>query len=58
MDRSIEAKLQEVGYDEDGDMVVIVPEVIVHLIAADMHCCFKFLMIHMWRVFCFRFWRL
>ena len=37
---ALEAKLQEVGCDGDGDMIVeavIVPEVIVHLIAADMH---------------------
>ena len=36
---ALKAKLQEVGYDGDGDMVVgavIVPEAIVHLIAADM----------------------
>ena len=37
---ALKTKLQELGYDGDGDMVVeavIVPEVIVHLIAADMH---------------------
>ena len=36
----MKAKLQELGYDGDGDMVVgavIAPEVIVHLTAADMH---------------------
>ena len=37
---ALKAKLQELGYDEDGDMVVgavIAPEVIVHLTAADMN---------------------
>ena len=37
---ALKAKLQELGYDGDGDMVVgavIAPEVIVHLTAADMH---------------------
>src|SRR5436853_6045505 len=37
---ALKAKLQEVGYDGDGDMVVgavIAPEVIVHPTAADMH---------------------
>ena len=37
---ALKAKLQEVGYDGDGDLdfgAVIAPEVIVHLIAADMH---------------------
>ena len=36
---ALKAKLQEIGYDGDGDMVVgavIAPEVIVHLTAADM----------------------
>ena len=36
----MKAKLQELGYGGDGDMVVgavIAPEVIVHLTAADMH---------------------
>ena len=36
----LKAKLREIGYDGDGDMVVgavISPEVIVHLISADMH---------------------
>ena len=34
------AKLREIGYGRDGDMVVeavTAPEVIVHLTAADMH---------------------
>ena len=37
---ALKAKLREIGYDGDGDMVigaVIAPEVIVHLTAADMH---------------------
>ena len=37
---ALKAKLQEIGYNEDGDMVirgVIAAEVIVHLTAADMH---------------------
>ena len=37
---TLEAKFQGVGYDGDGDMVVgavTVPEVIVHLVVADMH---------------------
>ena len=37
---ALKAKLQELGYDGDGDMVVgavIAPKVIVHLTAADMH---------------------
>ena len=37
---ALKAKLQEVGYDGDRDMVigaVIAPEVIFHLTAADMH---------------------
>ena len=37
---ALKTKLQEVGYDGDGDMVVgaiIAPEVIVHLTTADMH---------------------
>ena len=36
----MKAKLQEIGYDGDGDMVVggiIVAEVIVHLTATDMY---------------------
>ena len=36
----LKAKLREIGYDKDGDMVVggvIAAEVIVHLAAADMH---------------------
>ena len=36
---ALKAKLREIGYDGDGDMVVgamIAPEVIVHLTAADM----------------------
>ena len=44
---ALKAKLREIGYDGDGDMVVggvIAAEVIVHLTAADMHidydaCC-------------------
>ena len=37
---ALKAKLREIGYDGDGDMVVggvIAAEVIVHLTAADMH---------------------
>ena len=37
---ALKAKLREVGYDGDGDMVVgavIAPEIIVHLTAVDMH---------------------
>ena len=37
---ALKAKLWEIGYDGDGDMVVggvIATEVIVHLTAADMH---------------------
>ena len=37
---ALKAKLQELGYDGDRDMVVgaiIAPEVIIHLTAADMH---------------------
>ena len=37
---ALRAKLREIGYDGDGDMVVrgvIAAEVIVHLTAADMH---------------------
>ena len=37
---ALKAILQEIGYNEDGDMVirgVIAAEVIVHLTAADMH---------------------
>ena len=37
---ALKAKLQELGYDVGGDVVVgavISPEVIVHLAAADMH---------------------
>ena len=37
---ALKAKLQELGYDGDGDMfvgAVIAPEVIVHLTAADMY---------------------
>ena len=37
---ALKAKLQEPGYDGDGDMVVgavIAPEVIIRLTAADMH---------------------
>ena len=37
---ALKAKLQELGYDWDGDMAVgavIAPEVTVHLTAADMH---------------------
>ena len=37
---ALKTKLQEIGYDGDGDMVVgavIAPEVIVHLTATDMH---------------------
>ena len=37
---ALKAKLREIGYDGDGDMVVravIAPEVIVYLTAADMH---------------------
>ena len=37
---ALKAKLREIDYDGDGDMVVgavIAPEVIVHLTAADMH---------------------
>ena len=37
---ALKAKLWEIGYDGDGDMVVggvIAAEVIVHLTAADMH---------------------
>ena len=37
---ALKAKLQELGYDAYGDMIVgavIVPEVIVRLTAADMH---------------------
>ena len=37
---ALKAKLQEIGYNEDEDMVirgVIAAEVIVHLTAADMH---------------------
>ena len=37
---ALKAKLQELGYDGDGDMVVgamIAPEVIIHLTTADMH---------------------
>ena len=36
----LKSKLQEIGYDGDGDMVVggvIAAEVVVHLTAADMH---------------------
>ena len=37
---ALKAKLREIDYDGDGDIVVgavIAPEVIVHLTAADMH---------------------
>ena len=37
---ALKTKSQDLGYDGDGDMVVgavIVPEVIVHLTATDMH---------------------
>ena len=37
---ALKAKLREIGYDGDGDMVVggvIAAEVIVHLTVADMH---------------------
>ena len=37
---ALKAKLREIGYDGDGDMVVggvIAAEIIVHLTAADMH---------------------
>ena len=37
---ALKAKLHELGYDGDGDMVVgavIAPEAIIHLTAADMH---------------------
>ena len=37
---ALKAKLQGLGYDGDGDMVVgtvIAPEVIIHLTAVDMH---------------------
>ena len=37
---ALKAKLQGLGYDGEGDMVVravIAPEVIIHLTAADMH---------------------
>ena len=37
---ALKAKLREIGYNGDGDMVVgavIAPEVIVHLTAADTH---------------------
>ena len=37
---ALKAKLQELGYDGDGDMAVgavIAPEVINHLTVADMH---------------------
>ena len=35
----LKAKLREIGYGGDGDMVVrgVIAEVIVHLTAADMH---------------------
>ena len=37
---ALQAKLQELGYDGDGDLVVgarIAPKVLVHLTTADMH---------------------
>ena len=41
---ALKAKLREIGYGGDGDMVaggVIAAEVIVHLTAADMRFCMR-----------------